>query len=437
MFSRVSLSIVFALTLVSAAYADEEVSSETVVVTASRVPEPADQSGSAITVIDGATLEAEQVPTVFDALRQVPGVAVSRSGILGSLSEIRVRGAEANHTLVLIDGVEANDPAASDEFNFAHLLSAGIARVEILRGPQSALWGADALAGVVNIVTVAPRDGFSAEGCVEAGSFGTRQVSGIVNAGTEDYGAVMDASYLKSDGINIARTGSEKDGYENTSIDARGFVNLAPDIVLSANIRHVDGNSDFDSGFPLPVDLPDYTEAAQTYGRAQAKATLMGGALELILGANVTQTRSDDFASSTFDFSNIAQTDSIDGAKVRFDAQSNLFWSGDTFGTALDQRLSVLAQTARETFRQRETFFPDANQDQHTSSQAVAAEYGLGLGDVAFLSLGLRHDWNDRFADFDNLAHDDLDLLARIRRAAACKRGHRCQEPGLLRAVRV
>ncbi len=399
-FSRISFAILaLVLAPMSAAVADDEMSAEIVVVTASRVPIAADQSGSAITVIDGATLEAEQIPTIFDVLRQVPGVAVSRSGILGSFSEIRIRGAEANHALVLIDGVEANDPAASDEFNFAHLLSAGIERVEILRGPQSALWGADALAGVVNIITVAPRDGFYANARAEAGSFGTREVSGIVNAGTEDYGAVIDAAYLKSDGINIARTGSEKDGYENTSIDAHGFVNLTPNLVLSANVRHVNGNNNFDSGFPLPVDSADFTEAAQTYGRAQAKATLLGGALELILGANITQARSDDFASSTFDFSNVGQTDSIDGGKIRFDAQGNVFWSGEAFGYALDQRVSVLAQTARETFKQREVFFPDANQNQHTTSQAVAAEYGLGVGDIAFLSLGLRDDRNDRFAN--------------------------------------
>jgi vitamin B12 transporter len=400
MFSRISLAILaFSFVPITVAMADDESSAETVVVTASRVPVPTDQSGSAITVIDGAKLAAEQIPTIFDALRTVPGVAVSRTGILGSFSEIRIRGAEANQTLVLIDGVEANDPAASDEFNFAHLMSAGIARVEILRGPQSALWGADALAGVVNIITVAPREGFYASGRAEGGSFGTREVSGIVNAGARNYGAVVDADYLKSDGINIAQTGHEKDGYENTSIDARGFVDLAPNIVLSANVRHVNGNDDFDSGFPLPVDSPDFTEAAFTYGRAQAKATFLGGALELILGANLTQTRSDDFASTTFNFQNIKQTDSIDGAKIRFDAQSNLFWSGDAFGYALDQRLSVLAQTTRETFKQREVFFPDANQNQHTSSQALAAEYGLSIGNAAFLSLGLRHDSNDRFAD--------------------------------------
>ncbi|MCH8858504.1 MAG: TonB-dependent receptor, partial [Proteobacteria bacterium] len=91
----------------------QELPVEEVVITASRVAVAREQSGSAITVIDGSTLRDRQIPTVFDALRDVPGVAVSRTGALGGLAQIRIRGGEANHTLTLIDGVEANDPAAS------------------------------------------------------------------------------------------------------------------------------------------------------------------------------------------------------------------------------------------------------------------------------------------------------------------------------------
>lgn len=400
MFARIAFAIsAFSLVLTSPVLADEENAAETILVTASRVPVEAAQSGSAVSLIDGAALEAKQIPIVFDALREVPGVAVSRSGGLGSLSQIRIRGAEANHALVLIDGVEANDPASLDEFNFAHLLSAGIERIEILRGPQSALWGADALAGVVNVITLAPREGIYAKAGAEAGSFATRQVSGILNAGDESYGAVIDGGYLKSDGINIARTGREKDGYENASLDGRGFVELAPELVLSLNLRHVNSESEFDSGFPLPVDSADFTEAEQTYGRMQAKATLLHGALELIAGAARTHTVSDNFASTSFDFHNIERVSRVEAGKSKFDLQGNYFWTGSGLGFALDQRLSVLAESERKTFVQEVPGFSDADQDQNETSQAIAAEYGLALGDAAFLSLGLRHDWNERFAD--------------------------------------
>ena len=123
MFSRIAVSVLaFSLVFVSGARGQQ---AETVVVTASRVPIDADQSGSAVTVLLGDTLRARDIDQLYDALRLVPGVEVSRTGTVGSISQIRIRGAEAGHELVLIDGVRVNDPAASSEgFNYAHLLTA-------------------------------------------------------------------------------------------------------------------------------------------------------------------------------------------------------------------------------------------------------------------------------------------------------------------------
>ena len=86
-------------------------------------------------------------------------VSLSRSGGHGALTQIRMRGGEANHVAVFIDGVKVNDPSQSSEFDFSQLLTDDVERIEVIRGPQSALWGSDALAGVVNIVSARPRDG--------------------------------------------------------------------------------------------------------------------------------------------------------------------------------------------------------------------------------------------------------------------------------------
>ena len=378
--------------LVSISSAFAQSSPEEVVVTASRVPIEAEQSGSAISVIDGALLEERQTETVFDALREVPGIAVSRSGGLGSLSEIRMRGGEANHTLVLIDGVEANDPAEQSEFNFAHLLSASIDRIEVLRGPQSALWGADAVSGVVNVVTLKPLPGIFARGTIEGGSFDTRQVSGVFNAGTERFGAVLDGAYVKTAGINISETGNEKDGYENLSLGGRGFIQLMPALTLSASFHHVNGNSDFDSGFPVPVDTNDYTHAAQSYGRAEAKAVFFGGALDATAGASLTQTRSDNYSLGSF-------TNGVTAEKTKFDLAANAFWSGDVFGAPVQQRFSAAAETGRESFAQTYVGLDLADQSEALTKSGVAGEYWAGFGDAVFVSLGARHDWNERFAD--------------------------------------
>ena len=89
-----------------------------------------------------------------------------------------MRGAEANHVLVLIDGVEANDPAFGDEFQFEHLTTDNIERIEILRGPQSALWGSDAVGGVISVTTRRGQDALETTGYLEAGSFATQRAGG-------------------------------------------------------------------------------------------------------------------------------------------------------------------------------------------------------------------------------------------------------------------
>ena len=397
--ARHSLIAFTALLLVTTASRAETV--EKIVITASRVPIAADQTGSAISVIDGATLQAHQIAQVFDALREVPGVEVSRTGTVGSLSQIRIRGAEAGHALVLIDGVRANDPAQSGaEFNFAHLLTAAIDRIEVLRGPQSALWGADALAGVINVVTVAPQSGFYARGRAEYGSFDSKEISGLVNAGGESYGAVFDAAWLDTGGINIARTGHEADGYRNLSAGFRARAELAPNITLSASLHHVAARSETDTsdfiGFlSIPIDSGDFTKFATTYGRVEARAVLFGGAVETIAGATLTRTEAEDFTSAFSAPFAVAFNDRVKGGETKFDVQTNLRWDG----WGAQQRVSVLAETMRDTFDMLRLDLPSADQNQHQRNSGIAGEYWIGLNENIFISLGARHDWNERFAD--------------------------------------
>jgi vitamin B12 transporter len=153
---------------------------DTVVVTASRIPIPLMAAGSSVSVIDREQIEARQAIFAVDLLKDVPGFAVSRSGSIGAQTQIRVRGAEANQVLVLIDGIEANDPAGNDEFAFQDLTTWDVERIEVVRGPQSALWGSDALAGVVNIITREPTGEFSADGFAELGAFDTGAIGANV-----------------------------------------------------------------------------------------------------------------------------------------------------------------------------------------------------------------------------------------------------------------
>jgi vitamin B12 transporter len=113
---------------------------------------PRDMIGTAVTVVTGEELRARQIRQVADALRSLPGVSVNRSGAFGNITQVRIRGAEANQTLVLIDGVEANNPT-DGEFDFSNLSAEDIDRIEVIRGSGGTIWGANAVNGVVNIIT--------------------------------------------------------------------------------------------------------------------------------------------------------------------------------------------------------------------------------------------------------------------------------------------
>ncbi len=146
---------------------------DTIIVTAARLPQPLDRTGSAVSLVTRQEIIDRQATTTASLLRDLPGIAVARSGPVGSQTQLRMRGAEANQVLVLIDGVEANDLAGADEFAFEHLGTLDIERIEVVRGPQSALWGSEALAGVINVVTRRPASGLQADAYLEGGAYGT------------------------------------------------------------------------------------------------------------------------------------------------------------------------------------------------------------------------------------------------------------------------
>ena len=143
-----------------------------VVVTPTRLPTPENQVGSSITVIPSEEIKRKQERTLPDALKDVPGLNVIQTGGAGGQTSVFLRGANANQTKVFIDGIDATDPATGT-FNFEYILTWDIDRVEVVRGPQSGLYGADAIGGVVNIITKTGSGPPQFGGSIEGGSFGT------------------------------------------------------------------------------------------------------------------------------------------------------------------------------------------------------------------------------------------------------------------------
>lgn len=238
---------------------------EAIVVTAARVPEPAREVGSSVTVLDREDIERRKVTTVLELLRTVPGVEVSQGGGPGRVASVFLRGGTSAQTLVLLDGVRLNNPATA-AFDFADLTVDGIERVEVLRGPQSVLYGSEAMGGVVAITT--RRGGEGLHGSVEAevGSLGHRAARAALRGGDEAFDWSLAASTLETDGVSAASEAAgntEDDLWEDTTFAGRAGFRFLGDGRADVTARHVEAEAGLD-GFAFgvgPTDDPNYLQS--------------------------------------------------------------------------------------------------------------------------------------------------------------------------------
>ncbi|MES2097991.1 MAG: TonB-dependent receptor [Pseudomonadota bacterium] len=270
-----------------------------IVITASGVAEKAEDVGQAITIIDRKTIEQRQTVALSDLLATTPGVTVTRSGGLGTLTAVRIRGAEGDQTLTLIDGVRVNDPSSpGGGFDFANLLAGSIDRVEVLRGPNSVPWGSQAIGGVINVVTVAASDGLQARGNVEYGSFDTINANAGVSGKSGIFSGSFSAGYLRSDGISAYSGGTEPDGYRQYGATGRIEIALADNIKLDLRGYYADSKVNID-GFPPPfyalADDPEYARTQELYGYAGLQVDLAGGRFHNRVAFSIADINRDNF----------------------------------------------------------------------------------------------------------------------------------------------
>ncbi len=220
------------------------------------VATPIARAGSTVSVIDRAAIERTSAGTVAELLRTVPGVTVTERGGAGGQAQVSLRGAEAQHTLVLIDGLRVNDPSsARADFDFAQFSLTDVERIEILRGPQSAVYGSDAMGGVINIITRRPATAARASATVEGGSYGTRRASASVGGGANGISALFSGTYFASNGFSRVgdRDSGEADGTEKMAGTARvtiaGKDGTAVDVGVDAHhqMSEIDASSTTDA----------------------------------------------------------------------------------------------------------------------------------------------------------------------------------------------
>ncbi|MDG1293617.1 MAG: TonB-dependent receptor, partial [Pseudomonadales bacterium] len=327
--------------------------------------------------------------SVSDLLRDVPGLAVSRSGVLGSATQIRVRGAEANHLLVLIDGVEANDPSQSDELNWGTLAASDIERIEVIRGPQSAMYGSDAVAGVVNIITRRADKPLNASVYSEAGSWATYKNGFAVGHSNKQFDIRLGASHLESDGDNISRTGNEKDGHKNTSINLTTAWNINDELRLSLVARQNEGSSAFDNDSDFDGFIEDQDRVSEfrhsTVG-LQGHYDSVDGRLKHKVVIAQSENNNDNFADGILGNSSSATKD-------QFQYVGSVFWDDSA------QRVSLLLEHEDERFNQTGPFFSgdNAGSDLKRTTDSVALEYRTDVTNALTFAASGRYDDNSEF----------------------------------------
>ena len=255
--------------------ADDEI-----VVTASGFEQPRLETGQAITVIDKDRLDTLQVTSIADALTTLPGVRVATRGGVGGQSSAFIRGGNSSQTLVLIDGVRMNDPSSPNGlFDFGALLTGNIDRVEVLRGPNSIIWGSQAIGGVVNVRNIVPTEGFAVTASGEYGAYDTAQVRANLSGSSGMFEGSLGGGYFTTDGISSLITGTERDGYESTTANGRLKVNLADNFSLDFRGYYNNGLVEYDSPFGAGGNALPISRSKQYIGYAGANIALLEGRL--------------------------------------------------------------------------------------------------------------------------------------------------------------
>ena len=338
-----------------------------VVVTATRLPAiVADTPGAR--VIDRATLDQRGAVFAADILGDVPGLSVYRAGI-GGVTSVRIRGASQDKSLVLVDGVPVNDPSQpAGGFDFAGFDLADVERIEVLSGPQSSLWGSDAIGGIIAF-TSRELDGVRAE--AETGSFDTRR--GRLQAGlaADRYALGAFVSRYESEGISAAASGTETDGFDSTAWGVNGRYALTSRFGIDGRFRHADRFAEID-GFG-PVDSLDTADTTDRSGYARVRiGDLLG------LDHQITVAASD------------IERVTVSAFPSTYEGEHRLWrWQADSQGSGAVAYAFGLEREETEAFL-----------NGYSAGLGVDSAFGTlhwDPSDRLTLNLGLRHDSTDDF----------------------------------------
>ncbi|QFR48302.1 TonB-dependent receptor [Sulfurimonas lithotrophica] len=252
MTKTIKLSLVCA-SMYTSLFAGEVELKDVVVTGATKSEQSIQDVTSNVTLISSEELEEKHSLSVVEILSNISGINIVNSGGLGSTTSVQLRGMSNSRTLVLIDGVRYQDPSSTSGASLSHLMASDIERIEIIKGAQSGIWGADASAGVINIITKSAQKGTHLRANIEYGSFKTKKYGATASYKNDDLELKLSANRITSDSFSVQAPNGENvdnyedDPYENTTINFNAKYNITNDAAIKLNVTSVDALKDYDS----------------------------------------------------------------------------------------------------------------------------------------------------------------------------------------------
>ncbi len=371
---------------------EKPIALDEIVISPTGVPTPAREIASSVTVITAKEIERQQRRTLPQALAAVPGLNIVQTGGPGGLTSVFMRGTNSNHVKVLIDGIEVNDPSTPNRsFDFGQMLTTDIERIEVLRGPQSGLYGANALGGVISITSKRGEGPPKVTASVEAGSYGTFNQSLGVSGGDDRFDYAFGISHFRADSTPVtspdlvpAGRRRNPNSYDNWSYSARLGARLTDTLSVNWVGRYIDGQLLFtgDTGFPSrPSSFRSSQNYRQAFTRGEVVWDPLGGQFVNRFGVSYSNQDRSNRRPNAFGILDVP-TENL-GERIKYD------WRGDL---KLTQSQTLVMGLQYETER-----FDTSNRTVSNGNRGAFVELQSNWTDRFFTTANIRYDDDDKF----------------------------------------
>jgi vitamin B12 transporter len=351
---------------------------------------PAGQVASSVTVVTDKDIQTQQYRTVPDALNTVPGLNVVQTGGPGGQTSVFLRGTNSDHTKVFVDGIDVGDPSTPNgAFDYAHLLTADIQQLEVLRGPQGGLYGSDAIGGVISIITQKGDGPPRATASIETGSFQTFNQAVGVSGSQDNFNYALNVAHLHAGDIPVTPLqllppGQKANGnnYDNMTYSTKLGADINENWSVNTVMRHTDAALLFtgDAGFPSTPNPTQSTHSVQQlFNRDEAVWSLFGGRIKNYFGVNYANNRSLDLGPTD------PEATITTGERIKYDWHSV---------TELAPGNNLVVGAEQQTDRMDTTGFSAEN-----GNKAGFVELQSEFAKRFFLVANIRDDFNDEFGE--------------------------------------